>query len=53
MYNNSVIRLKDGRIGTIVHLYAASEDLYCVELEDTGDLVDVTGEMIDSVLWTP
>ena len=53
MYNNSVIRLKDGRIGTIVHLYAASEDLYCVELEDTGDLVDVKSEMIDSVLWTP
>lgn len=51
--DHSVVRLKDGRSATVVHFYAASENLYCMEIEDTGDLVDVKGEMIDSVLWTP
>ena len=48
----SVVKLKDGRTGTIVHLYSDGEAV-CVEIENTEELVDVPLDGIEEVLWRP
>jgi len=48
----SVVRLSDGRKGTIVHLYADGQAA-CMEIEETNELVDVELTDIDCILWEP
>lgn len=51
---HSVVLLSDGRKGTVVHLYSAAPDAYCVEIDDdTHELVDVLFADIAKVLWVP
>ena len=47
----SVVRLADGREGTVVHVYA--DGAACVEIDGTGELVDVTAKDIREILWKP
>ena len=49
----SVIRLTDGRVGTIVHTYSSDPTAYCVELEGINELVDVHGADVEDIIWTP
>ena len=49
-----VVRLKDGREGTVVHIYPCGQ-AYCVEIADdqgqTLDLVDAEKSDIVEVTW--
>ena len=49
-----VVRLKDGREGTVVHIYSGGQ-AYCVEIADdqgqTLDLVDAEKSDIVEVTW--
>ena len=52
----SVVRLKDGRKGTVVLVYDAPDEKLAYEVESSakdGDLWTVPHEQIDRVLWTP
>ena len=50
----SVVRLKDGRSGTIVHVYEKAQGVYLLEVDDdTHDLVDIHADEIDEVEWEP
>ena len=50
-----VVRLKDGREGTVVHIYPGRQ-AYCIEIADadgqTLDLVDAEECDIAEVTWT-
>lgn len=46
----NVVELNDGRIGTIVHVY--EDKTACVEIEETGELVDLSENDIKKVIWT-
>ena len=48
----SVIRLKDGRIGTVIYVPPGQSYAY-VELEGTYERLDVTPGDVEEVLWTP
>lgn len=53
---HSVVRLKDGRIGTvqIVHYKNGVETAYLVEIEDGAhDLPTVTTDQIAEITWEP
>ncbi|MDD6683258.1 MAG: CPCC family cysteine-rich protein [Clostridiales bacterium] len=46
-----VVRLRDGRIGTIVYAYENDPDLFCVEINPTNELIDISKERIAEILW--
>ena len=48
----SVVKLRSGKIGTLVHLYDG-ENAACIELDETNELLNVEFSEIESVLWEP
>lgn len=53
---HSVVRLKDGRSGTvqIVHYKDGVETAYLVEIEDgSHDLLTITPDQIAEITWEP
>ena len=50
----SVVKLKDGRKGTVVMTYDGGQSA-SIEIsgEPQGQIEDVTIEELDSILWTP
>ena len=54
LQENSVVRLKDGRIGTILAVSQEIPDLYLVEIDnDTYDRLGIHADEIDVVEWEP
>ncbi len=48
----SIVRLTDGRRGTIVHIFPAG-DAAIVEVDKTDELVEITPDDIKEIIWTP
>lgn len=48
----SVVRLKDGRIGTVVHIYP-DEETAIAEISETNELVDIVINDVTEIIWTP
>ena len=52
----SVVRMVDGREGTVVMVYDVPDKPLAYEVESTlenGDLWTVPHDQVDTVLWTP
>lgn len=48
----SVVRLKNGRIGTVVHIYPDGKSAI-IEIDDTNELLDTGIEEVQEVMWAP
>lgn len=48
----SIVRLNDGRTGTVVHIHPNS-NAAIIEIDSTNELITVTTDNVKEVIWKP
>ena len=46
-----VVRLKDGRTGTVVHIYETRPNILCVEMDHSNELIDIPTDQVEETIW--